>query len=350
MEKIKRQSTNRMGKILLALFLLILFFRLPIPYYIESPGSAVALEPLVKIDGQEKEMPGTYMLTTVRIMQATPALSFTALLPFHDGLSRSSLLGTAENYEEYDTLQRFYMENSKNTAIEAAFNAASLPITREYHGIYVMRVLEESDFYGKIHPGDTISAIDGMTFESSQEFMDYIKAQEVDQTVTITYERDGHTDTVSGDLIQLSETGNPGIGISLVDHSTIETEPSVEIDSGLIGGPSAGFMFALQIYTLLENPDLTGGMEIAGTGTITPDGTIGRIGGIAKKVVAADGEGADIFFAPDDDITSEMKQINPDLKSNYEEAVDAAEAIGTEMKVVPVKHLKDAVEYLEEHS
>jgi len=347
MKERKKQSVKKIGKLLLIVILIIVFFRLPIPYYIESPGSAVTLEPLVEIDGEESDMPGRYMLTTVQIMQATPALYFTTFFPFHDGMTQKELLGTAGSYEEYDILQQYYMESSKNTAIEAAYSAADLPYSREYRGIYVMNVSDESSFYGELHVGDTITAIDGNSFESSQEFMDYIQSQSVGQTVTVSYERSGETDTASGELIELEETGNPGIGISLVDNSTIETDPPVTIHSGLIGGPSAGFMFALQIYTLIENPTLSGGMDIAGTGTITPEGTIGRIGGIAKKVVAADEEGAEIFFAPNDEITEEMRQIYPDLQSNYEEAVEAAETIDTEMIIVPVQQLTDAIDYLE---
>lgn len=347
MTRQQNRSFKTIGKMILVMVAAFFLFRLPLPYYIESPGSAIALEPLVEIEGEEPDMPGTYMLTTVQISQATPISYLSSFFPFHDGMSERELLGSTESYEEYDQLQRFFMENSKNNAVEAAFNAADRPYRRDYKGVYVMSVLEESDFNEKLQPGDTIMTIDGQSFESSQKFMDYVKQQSVGQSIRISYERDGEVKETSGQLIQMEETGNPGIGISLVDHSTIETQPEVAIDSGLIGGPSAGFMFALQIYTLLEDPELTNGMDIAGTGTITPEGDVGRIGGIGKKVVAADEAGASLFFAPNDEITEEMKQIAPDLTSNYEEARAAAEKIQTEMEIVPVQHMSEAIDYLQ---
>ena len=76
-----------------------------------------------------------------------------------------------------------------------------------------------------------------------------------------------------------------------------------------IGGPSAGFMFSLEIYNQLTKEDLTKGYEIAGTGTISPDGTVGRIGGIEQKIIAADKAGADIFLAPNE---------NGEKDSNYQ--------------------------------
>ncbi|MCK9906873.1 hypothetical protein MXD63_43635, partial [Frankia sp. Cpl3] len=95
-----------------------------------------------------------------------------------------------------------------------------------------------------------------------------------------------------------------------------------------IGGPSAGLMFTLEIYDQLNTElDVTRGYRVAGTGTISADGTVGRIGGINHKIVAADKAGAEIFFAPDD-AEGEI--------SNYQEAMATAKRIGTKMRVVPV--------------
>lgn len=322
-----------------------LFF-MPLPYYIESPGSAVRLDEMVRVNNQVDEEEGSYMLTTVAVRRATPLIYLTKFLPFHDSYTEEELFGTNSNSQEYNTLQQFYMTSSINSAIQAAFEVAEEPYQFTYNGVHVMSILEKSFFEGLLLPGDTIIALDGQTFESSQAFINYVIKQEVGQTVEVTYQRDGEESTVSASLMEMEETKHPGLGISLVDNTSIETEIPIEIDSSGIGGPSAGFMFALQIYTQLESQDLRNGHQIAGTGTIQADGTIGRIGGIEKKVVAADDEGASIFFAPDDEIDPVILENYPDLKSNYEEAKAAAEKIDTEMKIVPVKNIRDAIDYL----
>ena len=138
-----------------------------------------------------------------------------------------------------------------------------------------------------------------------------------------------------------------GIGIGLTDHTEIDSSIPVSIEAGDIGGPSAGLMFTLQTYEQLSHKDLRKGHEIAGTGTMNSQGIVGRIGGIDKKVVTASENGAEIFFAPDDEITSEMKKVEPKIKSNYQEAQEAAKKIGTKMKIVPVKTVQDALNYLE---
>jgi PDZ domain-containing protein len=72
----------------------------------------------------------------------------------------------------------------------------------------------------------------------------------------------------------------------------------VEISLDKVGGPSAGMMFALGIVDSVTPGNLTGGRHIAGTGTITPEGAVGPIGGIGQKMLAARDSGATMFLAP----------------------------------------------------
>ena len=81
---------------------------------------------------------------------------------------------------------------------------------------------------------------------------------------------------------------------------------------------------------MLTPGDLTGGKTIAGTGTIGLDGTVGPIGGIAEKVVAAERAGAVVFFAP------------------AEDAADARSVAG-DMAIVSVNTYADALTWLEDH-
>ena len=58
--------------------------------------------------------------------------------------------------------------------------------------------------------------------------------------------------------------------------------------------------------------DLRRGQIIAGTSTVDPDGHVGQIGGIDKKVVAADAKVPKIFFAPESaGHHKKLKQYDP---------------------------------------
>ncbi|MDJ0461151.1 S16 family serine protease [Streptomyces sp. H27-C3] len=115
-----------------------------------------------------------------------------------------------------------------------------------------------------------------------------------------------------------------------------EDEDEVKVDLSLadIGGPSAGLFFALGIVDKLDGDgaggDLTGGRNIAGTGTISPDGTVGAVGGVPLKTQAARRDGASVFLVPRDECSMAQAELPDGLR------------------LVPVTTLKDAVGALRE--
>ena len=102
---------------------------------------------------------------------------------------------------------------------------------------------------------------------------------------------------------------------TLIEHIEYEGEPMVgflattvnerfdfpfeiDIKTGNVGGPSAGLMMALNVYNNLIPQDITNSMIIAGTGTIEIDGSVGPVGGIKQKVIAAKRAGAELIIVP----------------------------------------------------
>ena len=341
----KRSIKSMFPFIIVILLIVIMIF--PIPYYIEGPGTTENLKDFVTVNSKKDTEPGAFYLTTVGVRKATLGSALKAKFSdFQELVSKEELMGSSTS-SEYDRIQQYYMDSSKNAAIEQALKLADVPYKMNFKGVYVLAIEDNSSFKGKISVGDTVTGIDGKTFKSSEEFVDYVKKQKVGQNVTVSYLQDGKSKEAEGKLIELPTDKKAGIGIGLTDHTEIESSIPVEINAGNIGGPSAGLMFTLETYEQLTQKDIRKGHKIAGTGTINTQGVVGRIGGIDKKVVTASKNEMEIFFAPDDEITKEMKKAEPGIKTNYEEAKAAAEKIGTKMKIVPVKNVQDALDYLE---
>jgi PDZ domain-containing protein len=323
------------------------FYRLP--YYIQKPGSAIKLDPIVHVSGGYHE-PGEFMLTTVRMGQANIYDYLLAKVKkFEDLVPVKEIRSPEESDEEYDVRQLYLMDDSKNNAIELAYKKANKEVNYQYNGIYVLSTFKGMPSYNLLKPGDRIIKIDNHTFSSSKGFITYIQSKKAGDKVTIDYKRSSKLNHAKMILKPFKE-GNMavGLGIGLVDDKTIKTDPTVKLDTDQIGGPSAGFMFSLEIYDQLTKGDLPKGHLIAGTGTISPSGEVGRIGGIQYKVVAADRAGADIFFAPDDTIPKEALKKDPALKTNYQEAVKAGKEIQTKMKIIPIHTFNDAIDYLDQ--
>lgn len=211
------------------------FVIVPLPYYVEAPGATIDLKDMITVNDQEDKESGSFSLTSVGIRRATGFGVVSALLSdFKDVISEEELTGGATN-EEYNQMQKYYMESSQNAAIEQALKLANIPYTMEFKGVYVMGVEKNSSFYKKLSVGDTVTKVDGMSFKSAEEFMKYVKGQEVGQVVTITFIHNGKEEEASGKLIELSTDKKPGIGITLTDHTEIATDTEVAINSGSIG-------------------------------------------------------------------------------------------------------------------
>lgn len=88
------------------------------------------------------------------------------------------------------------------------------------------------------------------------------------------------------------------IGFIPFDTRRISLPFEVDINTGSIGGPSAGLAFTLSLIDRLTPGELTGGRDVAVTGTINLDGSVGPIGGLAQKASAVDQRGIDVFLVP----------------------------------------------------
>jgi len=120
----------------------------------------------------------------------------------------------------------------------------------------------------------------------------------------------------------------PIIGVSIATEGfNIQTPFQVNITSDNVGGPSAGFMFALATLDGVTDGDLTRGHFVAGTGTIALDGTVGPVGGTAEKALGAERDGADVFLAPKADAEEAGRWVH-------------------NLKVVPIERFDDAVKAL----
>ena len=116
------------------------------------------------------------------------------------------------------------------------------------------------------------------------------------------------------------------VGVGIDQSATIDLPVPIKIDTGSIGGPSAGLAFALDIVDELGK-DIDDDKKIVVTGALDLDGRVVPIGGIKQKTIAARDADADLFLVPDD---------------NAAEARRYADGL----KVVPVTTFREALSVL----
>ncbi|MEC2072989.1 SepM family pheromone-processing serine protease [Alkalihalophilus marmarensis] len=329
---------------ILIILLLGLYFT-PLPYYYSQPGDALVLDDVISVDGASEEAGGSFMLTTIRMGKANPIFyAWAQFSPYRILHPESQLRFEDETDEEYQHRQLMMMTDSQEVAKIVAYEQANKEVSYEYFGVLVTVLIEGMPAIEVLEQGDRIQQVNGESIRTADELIERLTGYEKGDNVTLTIEREGELMEVTVGFSHFPEEMNApsdrvGIGIQApVTDREVTFNPEVHIDTSQIGGPSAGLMFSLEIYDQLTEGNLTKGYLVAGTGTIREDGTVGRIGGAAQKVVAADRAGADYFLAPFEDGADD---------SNYNEAVLAAEDIGTDMEIIPINRFEEAIEFLE---
>jgi PDZ domain-containing protein len=178
--------------------------------------------------------------------------------------------------------------------------------------------------------GDVILAADGTTVTSGDQLRDIINAGE-GAPVSLTISRDGGAMNVSVTPRKGEVDGETKwlLGITLLNDFSFPIDVTIQLNN--VGGPSAGMMFALGIIDTLTPGELNGGQNVAGTGTISADGTVGPIGGIQQKLYGARDGGARWFLAPSANCNEVVGHVPDGLSvvkvSTFAEARSAVEAI-----------------------
>ncbi|SDM50950.1 PDZ domain-containing protein [Psychrobacillus sp. OK028] len=338
---------------IILLFIVIIMLALgfyPMEFYISKPGGAYELDPFVEVDGGDQDDIGTLSLLTIALSKATPlTYAYAKMTDSQKIYKANEIRQKDEDEKEYNVRQLKLMSNSQFNAITVAFDRANKPYTVLNNGIFIFNVVDESAADGILEAGDKILKIDDIDNLTEESIRAYLANKAEGDVIRLKVERDGRQLDKQVSLKTLPGVlETPAIGISYTADKKVETTPAVHINSEDIGGPSAGLMFTLEILNQLLPEDITKGYKIAGTGEMREDGTVGRIGGIDLKVIAADKKGMEIMFAPNDEIDPTILANNPGLTSNYEEALKSARKIGTKMKIVPVKTIDDALAYLDQ--
>lgn len=338
--------TSRIKKrwiFLIIAFVFLHFYQLP--FYYSQPGGAKVLDNVIDVEGGFKEEAGSFMLTTVQMGKANLFFYVWAQLsPYRLLYPEEQIRYEGETDEDYQHRQLMAMTGSQEVASIVAYEKAGKSIDFDYKGVLVTSIIEGMPASTVLQRGDHIVGIDGIEILTSEQLIEFLQEMDETDTVELSVIRDGNKQKVEIGFAAFPEEmnapdGRVGIGISapLTDRE-VTFDPAVTIDTSQIGGPSAGLMFSLEIYNQLVEQDITKGYQIAGTGTLNEEGKVGRIGGAKQKIVAADKAGADYFFAPNEDGAT---------NSNYQEALLAAEDIGTSMKVIPIDYFDEALLFLE---
>jgi PDZ domain-containing protein len=300
---------------------------------IESPGGLYATTDRVSISGTNS-YPTNDQIDLVTVTVDTRVTALEKFFADHNGddvvQPAKDVLGD-QTPAQNDDLNRLLMSQSKDDAVLAALEKLGYDVHPTSTGAIVEELVPGAPADGKLRIADTIVSVDDKPITSRDDLTGVLGTYKPGAQTTLGIEAsDGTKRSVQVTLGENHDKPGVGfLGVSITSRLVYPDLPvKVTVNSGDIGGPSAGLAFTLAILDLMTPGDLTGGNEIAVTGTVDGDGNVGPIGGIETKVVAVARRHVKYFLVPVDN------------------ADEARAKAPKDVQIVPVHTLDEALQFL----
>ncbi len=296
--------------------------------YLILKGATMPFTSCVQIENSYDES-GSF--STVYVTNMNKSTIFQNLVTKNDPQIESGTLSYDEvvisDFDHY-TASKIQYDSSIETALILAYNEAAkteenINLDYKFASYDITYMTSTSSF----QVGDKIIGVNDVNNDNEELLLDAIHNMKI------------------GDIYKIMRKNvlteieiKKGEGISFYPRFTINmdnTTPKFNIVGNLIGGPSGGLMQALSIYNRITKEDLTHGLKICGTGTISTKGEVGMIGGIREKIPTAINDEIDLFFC---------------VSGNYNDALESYNSSinRTRMKLIKVDTFYDCVNYLKE--
>jgi PDZ domain-containing protein len=290
------------------------------------PDPPRAVEPLVHVPGEKDtdERGGIYM---VDIFVRKANLLERIFPGIHDGASlvpakAVNPVGVSESERIKQSQEE--MSQSQKIAAAVALRYLGYKVDVKTSGVEVTAVFPGTPADGELEVGDVVVSVNGKRVQTTQELQQAMSAVTPGEDVVLAVRRSGGVRDLSLDTIESTDTPKRAIvGVQIEQSATIDLPVDVTIDTGSIGGPSAGLAFALDIVDELGK-DVDDDKRIVVTGALDLDGRVGAIGGIKQKTIAARDADADLFLVPDDNAADARRYadgLNVMAVSTFREAL-----------------------------
>ncbi|MEW9701679.1 PDZ domain-containing protein [Paenibacillus sp. SI8] len=200
-------------------------------------------------------------------------------------------------------------------------------------GILVTGIVKNSPAEGILQRGDVIASVSGQTVTNVRELSARMGTAKPGDQVDIGLLREGKPISLKmGTRASTDDPNRAALGIYISNQLQYDIPETVNYHNYLLheGGPSHGAMLALTLIDQLTPSGILNGHQVAGTGTIEPDGSVGPVGGLEQKAYTVSRTEADVFFVP---------------AQNEDEARKGA----PDLQIVPVQTLDDMLIWLREH-
>ena len=313
-------------KFIIVLILIVLFCTIKLPYYIMTTGGTINITDRVEMDGYQKEDKGSINMLYVSEYDATPFSYLLAKLRGEEINSNKERQISNESVEEINERNKIMRDNSLDIAVLVAYQEAGKNINIKSKKNIVMAKTTDNNF----EVGDIILTVNDKVCDEVKDIKEIINNSVENDIIKFKVLRNEKELEIENKVVL--EDNRKVVGVVIVTDYEYDLDPKIDIKfKNSESGSSGGLMLTLTIYNAVSSEDLIKGRNIAGTGTINTDGTVGEIDGIKYKIMGAAKNNMDIVFVP---------------SSNYEDAINTKNKYNYDLEIIKVDTFNEVLEYL----
>ncbi|MCY3561945.1 MAG: hypothetical protein OXH20_12395 [bacterium] len=309
------------------------------PYYALYPGDVYSATGAVSSDSEPTYEPMS-LIGFVTISAHQTETLWELVVAYLDGsatLQHEDVFNRGLTPQERRNTDARLMTRSQDVSVYVALAELGYPLPDPQ--VIVSGLIPCMPAADHIAVGDVITSVGGEPTSESAEVSAAVRSRAVGELVEFGIRPSGETESFLVEIRLGSsadecidpparttvEEERPLLGVILA-NDVGDLEVDIDFATGNIAGPSAGLAFALSVVDLLTPGELTAGSPVAVTGTISPDGTVGNVGGIAQKVRAAERRNFRMMLVPE---------------GQYEEAAAVASQA---LEIVEVSSMSEALD------
>ena len=315
-------------KTLLLFLAVYVIFNFELPYIVYAPGGTINLNERIEIEDAYPVKGKVRMAYVTAIKGSVPFLLTSFILPDWDIVKKEDITMENENIDQMIKKDKLALESSIDNATIVAYNLANeqVDITKIHNN--VVYITKEAETNLKLN--DEIISVNGVEIKSLEEYKKIVESSNIGDVLNLKVLR--NKKVIDANIKVYDTEYGYKTGISIITTFDYNTKKDIKVKKkSSESGPSGGAMLALEIFNLLTKKDITGGLNIVGTGTIDIDGKIGEIGGVKYKLMGAVKNKADIFICP---------------KENYEEAKTIAKEKKYDIIIITDEKLEGIIKQL----
>ena len=283
-----------------AVITFVVLWRYPSDTYLFLPDKAHPASAVVSVRGaRPQKAGGIYFLDVIERKATLLEDMFHGIVPSGGqfvNLSDVQPAGVSASQVQRFELQE--MATSQQIAAAVALRQLGYTVHVSAAGALIVAIGPGTPAEGKLVPGDVIVSVDGQRAETPEQARVLLRRRRPGATVSLgVRNQSGLRTVVVKTIADPSDRSRPLVGVLLEQAAHIKLPFPVTIDTGNIGGPSAGLAFALEVMEKLGR-NVDRGYRIAATGEIFLDGAVGPIGGVEQKTIGARRSGVEIMLVP----------------------------------------------------